>query len=113
MYDTKYHKRCTIVLMDGGDDSEWGTEVGGCFQQWGQFDKLLGRAEASEADPEGRVPVWETASTTDIKEKFAPLGFKPRQVNTDYQLLFEGRFTHSFQLEWFLVMINWAHFNHN
>ena len=82
--------------MNGGDDSKWGTEVGGCFQQWGQFDKLLGRAEASEADPEGRVPVWETASTTEIKEKFAPLGFKPRQVNTDYQLLFEGRFTHNY-----------------
>jgi L-ascorbate peroxidase len=49
--------------------------------QWGQFDKLLGRADAAEADPEGRVPVWGTASTAEIKERFAKLGIKPRQVS--------------------------------
>lgn len=49
--------------------------------QWGQFDKLLGRADAAEADPEGRVLDWETASTTEIKERFAKLSIKPRQVS--------------------------------
>lgn len=49
--------------------------------QWSQFDKLLGRAGASEADPEGRVPVWGTAPTTEIKDRFAKLGIKPRQVS--------------------------------
>lgn len=48
--------------------------------QWGQFDKLLGRADASEADPEGRVLNWDTASTTELKERFAVLGIKPRQI---------------------------------
>ncbi|KAG0626850.1 hypothetical protein M758_2G156400 [Ceratodon purpureus] len=52
----------------------------GSTGQWSQFDKLLGRAGASEADPEGRVPVWGTASTTEIKERFAKLGIKPRQI---------------------------------
>lgn len=49
--------------------------------QWGQFDKLLGRADAGEADPEGRVLSWETASTAEIKDRFAKLGIKPRQVS--------------------------------
>ncbi|KAG0571136.1 hypothetical protein M758_6G204500 [Ceratodon purpureus] len=52
----------------------------GSTGQWGQFDKLLGRSDASEADPEGRVFDWETASTTDIKERFAKLSIKPRQI---------------------------------
>lgn len=52
----------------------------GSTGQWGQFDKLLGRADASEADPEGRVLAWETASTTEIKDRFAELGIKPRQI---------------------------------
>lgn len=52
----------------------------GSTGQWGQFDKLLGRADAGEADPEGRVLSWETASTAEIKDRFAKLGIKPRQI---------------------------------
>jgi L-ascorbate peroxidase len=52
----------------------------GSTGQWSQFDKLLGRADASEADPEGRVLDWETASPTEIKERFAKLNIKPRQI---------------------------------
>lgn len=49
--------------------------------QWGLFDKQLGRSDAEEADPEGRVPQWEKASVEEIKNKFIALGFGPRQVN--------------------------------
>jgi hypothetical protein len=48
--------------------------------QWSQFDKLLGRFETSEPDPDGRVLSWEKASPAEIKERFANLGFKARQV---------------------------------
>ncbi|KAL3685620.1 hypothetical protein R1sor_003642 [Riccia sorocarpa] len=48
--------------------------------QWGQFDKLLGRSDAAEADPSGRVLLWEDASPQEIKERFAQLGIKPRQI---------------------------------
>lgn len=48
--------------------------------QWGQFDKQLGRSQATEPDPEGRVLLWDQASVADIKAKFDQLGFKPRQV---------------------------------
>jgi len=57
--------------------------------QWSQFDKLLGRFETSEPDPDGRVLSWEKASPAEIKERFANLGFKARQVRkkTQTQLL--------------------------
>ncbi|KAG6547049.1 hypothetical protein Mapa_011666 [Marchantia paleacea] len=48
--------------------------------QWGQFDKLLGRSSASEADPNGRVLLWQDASPQEIKERFGQLGVKPRQI---------------------------------
>lgn len=49
--------------------------------QWGFFDKQLGRTDASEADPAGRVPDWEKASTSELKAKLLELGFKPRYVS--------------------------------
>ncbi|KAL2653653.1 hypothetical protein R1flu_021781 [Riccia fluitans] len=52
----------------------------GSSGQWGQFDKLLGRSDVSEADPSGRVLLWEEASPQEIKERFGQLGIKPRQI---------------------------------
>ncbi|BBM98305.1 protein MpAPX4 [Marchantia polymorpha subsp. ruderalis] len=52
----------------------------GSSGQWGQFDKLLGRSSASEADPSGRVLLWQDASAQEIKDRFAQLGIKPRQI---------------------------------
>eukprot|EP00250_Pteridium_aquilinum_P028133 c36637_g1_i1 orf=100-1164(+) len=52
----------------------------GSSGQWGQFDKQLGRSQATEPDPEGRVLMWDQASVSDIKAKFDQLGFKSRQV---------------------------------
>ncbi|CAI5458701.1 unnamed protein product [Closterium sp. Yama58-4] len=57
--------------------------------QWGFFDKQLGRADAEQVDPAGRVPIWEQLSAAEIKEKFAALGLRPRQVVT--LALFLGR----------------------
>ncbi|CAI5526361.1 unnamed protein product [Closterium sp. Naga37s-1] len=57
--------------------------------QWGFFDKQLGRADAEQADPAGRVPNWEQLSAAEIKDKFAALGLRPRQVVT--LALFLGR----------------------
>lgn len=48
--------------------------------QWGLFDKYFGRSDAEEADPEGRVPLWEKASVEEMKNKFTAIGFGPRQV---------------------------------
>ncbi|KAI5058066.1 hypothetical protein GOP47_0026236 [Adiantum capillus-veneris] len=52
----------------------------GSSGQWGQFDKQLGRSQATEPDPEGRVLFWDQAPIADIKAKFDQLGFKPRQL---------------------------------
>lgn len=52
----------------------------GSSGQWGQFDKQLGRSQATEPDPEGRVLIWDQASVADIKARFNELGFKPRQL---------------------------------
>ncbi|MCO5610822.1 hypothetical protein L7F22_065064 [Adiantum nelumboides] len=52
----------------------------GSTGQWGQFDKQLGRSQATEPDPEGRVLFWDQAPVADMKAKFIQLGFKPRQL---------------------------------
>ncbi|CAI7830223.1 unnamed protein product [Closterium sp. NIES-53] len=75
----------------GGDDTK-GLNLYfaiGSPGQWGFFDKQLGRADAEQADPAGRVPDWEQLSASEIKEKFAALGLTPRQVVT--LALFLGR----------------------
>ncbi|XP_058222046.1 thylakoid lumenal 29 kDa protein, chloroplastic isoform X2 [Rhododendron vialii] len=48
--------------------------------QWGLFDRQFGRSDAPDADPEGRVPQWEKASVQEMKDKFAAVGFGPRQL---------------------------------
>ncbi|KAK7301170.1 hypothetical protein RJT34_12031 [Clitoria ternatea] len=52
----------------------------GSSGQWGLFEKQFGRADAEEADPEGRIPIWENASVKEMKDKFSAVGFGPRQL---------------------------------
>jgi len=62
-----------------------------CFDylqpQWGLFDRTFGRADAQEADPEGRVPEWSKASVQEMKDRFVAVGLGPRQVTTTTSLL--------------------------
>jgi hypothetical protein len=57
-----------------------------CFDylppQWGLFDRTFGRADAQDADPEGRVPEWSKASVQEMKDRFVAVGLGPRQVTT-------------------------------
>ncbi|KAL8161282.1 hypothetical protein V2J09_012771 [Rumex salicifolius] len=48
--------------------------------QWGQFDKIFGREDAQEPDPEGRVPQWDKATVQEMKDKFSSVGLGPRQL---------------------------------
>ncbi|KAG8043367.1 hypothetical protein GUJ93_ZPchr0458g22791 [Zizania palustris] len=48
--------------------------------QWGLFDKLFGRQDAEEPDPEGRTPDWSKASLQEMKDKFITVGLGPRQL---------------------------------
>lgn len=50
------------------------------LDQWGLFDRQFGRTDTDEADPEGRIPLWEKASVQEMKDKFSAVGFGPRQV---------------------------------
>ncbi|GFP80815.1 thylakoid lumenal 29 kDa protein chloroplastic [Phtheirospermum japonicum] len=52
----------------------------GSSGQWGLFDKQFGRSDAEQPDPEGRVPEWEKSSVLEMKNKFAAIGFGPRQL---------------------------------
>lgn len=52
----------------------------GSSGQWGFFDKIFGRDDAQEPDPEGRVPEWGSASVQEMKDKFIAVGLGPRQV---------------------------------
>ncbi|KAF3445917.1 hypothetical protein FNV43_RR11094 [Rhamnella rubrinervis] len=52
----------------------------GSTGQWGLFDRQFGRSDAQEPDPEGRIPLWEKASVKEMKDKFAAVGFGPRQL---------------------------------
>ncbi|VFQ78998.1 unnamed protein product [Cuscuta campestris] len=53
--------------------------VYGSNGQWGLFDRQFGRSDSIDADPEGRVPQWETASVQEMKDKFKAIGLGPRQ----------------------------------
>ncbi|KAM7253122.1 hypothetical protein ACFE04_025740 [Oxalis oulophora] len=60
----------------------------GSTGQWGQFDKIFGREDAQEPDPEGRVPLWEKATVQEMKDKFSALAvlsafLGPDQAATD------------------------------
>ncbi|KAJ4701379.1 Thylakoid lumenal 29 kDa protein chloroplastic [Melia azedarach] len=48
--------------------------------QWGLFERQLGRTDAQQPDPEGRVPQWEKATVQEMKDKFSAIGFGPRQL---------------------------------
>ncbi|KAF3795092.1 Thylakoid lumenal protein [Nymphaea thermarum] len=48
--------------------------------QWGLFDRQLGRSDAQEPDPEGRIPQWDKASVQEMKDKFTSVGLGPRQL---------------------------------
>ncbi|KAL9270590.1 Thylakoid lumenal 29 kDa protein, chloroplastic-like protein, partial [Drosera capensis] len=52
----------------------------GSTGQWGQFDKIFGRTDADEPDPEGRIPQWDKASVQEMKDKFLAVGLGPRQL---------------------------------
>ncbi|MCO5607994.1 hypothetical protein L7F22_062197 [Adiantum nelumboides] len=67
----------------------------GSTGQWGQFDKQLGRSQATEPDPEGRVLFWDQAPVPDMKAKFFQLGFKPRQGNVKASAFPEAFFSSS------------------
>jgi len=45
------------------------------------FDRNFGRSDATEADPEGRVPQWGKATVQEMKDKFIAVGLGPRQVH--------------------------------
>ncbi|GAB2217135.1 hypothetical protein Droror1_Dr00000297 [Drosera rotundifolia] len=52
----------------------------GSTGQWGQFDKIFGRTDADEPDPEGRIPQWDKATVQEMKDKFSAVGLGPRQL---------------------------------
>lgn len=52
----------------------------GSAGQWGLFDRNFGRSDATEADPEGRVPQWGKATVQEMKDKFIAVGLGPRQL---------------------------------
>eukprot|EP00271_Cylindrocystis_brebissonii_P005756 TRINITY_DN17_c0_g2_i1.p1 TRINITY_DN17_c0_g2~~TRINITY_DN17_c0_g2_i1.p1 ORF type:complete len:353 (+),score=70.64 TRINITY_DN17_c0_g2_i1:112-1170(+) len=70
------------IVKAGGDLKKGKTlnDAFGSSSQWGFFDKQIGRTDATEADPSGRVPDWSTASVEEMKAKFAEYGLKPRQL---------------------------------
>lgn len=70
------------IRKAGGDEAK-GRQLYFAFgsaSQWGLFDKQFGRADATEADPAGRVPDWSSTSVEEWKAKLAPYGLKPRQL---------------------------------
>ncbi|CAH8375868.1 unnamed protein product [Eruca vesicaria subsp. sativa] len=52
----------------------------GSSGQWGLFDRQFGRSDATEADPEGRIPLWGKATVQEMKDKFIAIGLGPRQL---------------------------------
>ncbi|CAM6101267.1 unnamed protein product [Calypogeia fissa] len=78
-------KRTFIVaaIKKCGGNEEKGLQLYtayGSLGQWGQFDKLLGRADATGPDPEGRVPKWDTATPAEISARFSQVGIQPRYI---------------------------------
>ncbi|RID70574.1 hypothetical protein BRARA_C02583 [Brassica rapa] len=52
----------------------------GSSGQWSLFDRQFGRSDATEADPEGRIPLWGKATVQEMKDKFIAIGLGPRQL---------------------------------
>ncbi|XP_015692138.1 thylakoid lumenal 29 kDa protein, chloroplastic [Oryza brachyantha] len=70
------------IAKCGGNEDKGRTlySAYGSNGQWGLFDKLFGRQDAQEPDPEGRVPDWSKASVQEMKDKFVAIGLGPRQL---------------------------------
>ncbi|VAH51420.1 unnamed protein product [Triticum turgidum subsp. durum] len=70
------------IAKTGGNQEKGRTlySAYGSSGQWGFFDKIFGREDAQEPDPEGRVPQWGSASVQEMKDKFIAVGLGPRQV---------------------------------
>uniref|UniRef100_A0A0D9W903 Plant heme peroxidase family profile domain-containing protein n=1 Tax=Leersia perrieri TaxID=77586 RepID=A0A0D9W903_9ORYZ len=70
------------IAKCGGNEEKGRTlySAYGSNGQWGLFDKLFGRQDAQEPDPEGRVPDWSKASVQEMKDKFIAVGLGPRQL---------------------------------
>ncbi|KQJ84405.1 hypothetical protein BRADI_5g20670v3 [Brachypodium distachyon] len=70
------------IAKTGGNEEKGRTlySAYGSSGQWGLFDKIFGREDTQEPDPEGRVPKWSSASVQEMKHKFIAVGFGPRQL---------------------------------
>uniref|UniRef100_A0A0E0DHX8 Plant heme peroxidase family profile domain-containing protein n=1 Tax=Oryza meridionalis TaxID=40149 RepID=A0A0E0DHX8_9ORYZ len=70
------------IAKCGGNEEKGRTlySAYGSNGQWGLFDKLFGREDSQEPDPEGRVPDWSKASVQEMKDKFVAVGLGPRQL---------------------------------
>lgn len=70
------------IAKCGGNEEKGRTlySAYGSNGQWGLFDKLFGRQDTQEPDPEGRVPDWSKASVQEMKDKFVAVGLGPRQL---------------------------------
>ncbi|CAD6262434.1 unnamed protein product [Miscanthus lutarioriparius] len=70
------------IAKCGGNEEKGRTlySAYGSNGQWGLFDRTFGRADAQEADPEGRVPEWSKASVQEMKDRFVSVGLGPRQL---------------------------------
>lgn len=72
-----------FAVEKAGGDYEKGLSLYqaiGSAGQWGYFDKQFGRADATEADPAGRIPDYAKASPAELKEAFERVKLKPRQI---------------------------------
>ncbi|KAL9228738.1 hypothetical protein vseg_004286 [Gypsophila vaccaria] len=79
---TKATFLASAIRKCGGNEEKGGIlyNAYGSSGQWALFDKNLGRTDAQEPDPEGRVPQWDTSSAQQMKDKFVSVGFGPRQL---------------------------------
>lgn len=70
------------IAKCGGNEEKGRTlySAYGSNGQWGLFDRTFGRADAQDADPEGRVPEWSKASVQEMKDRFVAVGLGPRQL---------------------------------
>ncbi|KAL2893716.1 Thylakoid lumenal 29 kDa protein chloroplastic [Bienertia sinuspersici] len=60
-----------------GGDEEKGAKL---YNIYGSNGQQLGRTDAQEPDPEGRIPLWDKASVQEMKDKFKSVGLGPRQL---------------------------------
>ncbi|XP_074272733.1 thylakoid lumenal 29 kDa protein, chloroplastic [Silene latifolia] len=79
---TKATFLASAIRKCGGNEEKGGIlyNAYGSSGQWALFDKNLGRTDAQEPDPEGRIPKWDKASVQEMKDKFISVGLGPRQL---------------------------------